>query len=122
MEHGVLLAYPIAAKLRATNMLAYLISAIASTYDYAMTPVAPFTYFGLAISMFDIAAATRVCVALRQRRELNLKEHIKQKGQHGVVVERASFVRNLSATLLVVFGGESIISGLVDGNAPVPRH
>ena len=94
------------------TMLDLLLAPIVEIYRLALYPIAPFTWFGLPFSTLDVAAALRTCIALRQIREQLHKEHVAKKA---VVkdasipeVQERSFVRDLTAVLLVVFGGEAM--------------
>ncbi|KAF8894763.1 hypothetical protein BD779DRAFT_1502799 [Infundibulicybe gibba] len=75
-------------------------------FQYSLTPIAPFTWFGLGINTIDVVAAFRLCIVLRQIKDRLHQQHIATKGRHSV--EAASFVKNLSTTLTVVYGGEAI--------------
>jgi len=79
---------------------------LAQVYRYGLQPIPPFTWFGVGISTLDIVAIIRLCVILRQIRELSLTAHIKTHGKEGV--EEESFVKKVATTLLVVYGGEAI--------------
>jgi hypothetical protein len=97
-----------------------LLTPIVEIFRYGLEPVAPFSWFGIKLSTLEIAAAVRLCMILRQVRELISKGYQtqaqpKEKGRFrtrgvggasGPVFETKSFVRDLSATLLVVHGGE----------------
>lgn len=112
-----------------------LLSAIRATYDSALTPIAPFTWFGSNISTFDVAAALRLCVVLRQLREAGLRAHhakVKKNNRIGgggdkngdggdlvlkdgsdTVVEERSYVKCIATTLVTVYGGEAIMCASV---------
>ncbi|CCM05776.1 uncharacterized protein FIBRA_08009 [Fibroporia radiculosa] len=87
-----------------------LLAPLVAVYQYVLEPVAPFTWFGLSFSLLDIAAALRTCVALRQLKEGFHARHVAKKQASKEVtiqeVEDRSFVRDATATLMVVFGGE----------------
>ena len=102
------------------------LATIAAAYQYALAPVAPFTWLGLKTSTVDLVAIVRLCVALRQMREGLRREYDVRARcsvstvdgeKDGVVtlvegpapVEERSFVRDALATLLVVYGGEAMI-------------
>jgi hypothetical protein len=85
-----------------------LISPIRFVYDYTLQPVLPFSYFDVPISALDLLGALRLCIALRQIRELNHRLHAKKAGKF----EEKSYARDVMTTLLVVFGGEAIASEL----------
>lgn len=73
-------------------------------FRYILEPIAPFTWFGLTINTLDVVAAFRLCLALRQLRESIYAQHLSSKAGP---VEEKSFIKNLSTTLLVVYGGEA---------------
>lgn len=73
-------------------------------FRYILEPIAPFTWFGLAITTLDVVAAFRLCFALRQLRESTYAKHPSSKAGP---VEGKSYIKNLSTTLLVVYGGEA---------------
>jgi hypothetical protein len=114
-----------------------LLTPVVDLYRTLLSPVAPFTWFGIPLSTLDLAASVRLCVIMRQLRELSranyenkrvaMRRMIKGKDKareagfsaedeedhipaHPGVLEQRSFVRDAAATLLVVYGGE-IISG-----------
>jgi hypothetical protein len=86
------------------------ISTIVSLYDYALLPAAPFAFFNLPISNLDVVAAFRLCICLRQIRESYHRAHVSKNGDHGV--EERSWVRNLSAMLIVLCGGDALVCEL----------
>ena len=73
-------------------------------FRYILQPIAPFTWFGLPINTLDVVAAFRLCLALRQLRDSTYAQHFSSKAGP---VEEKSFIKNLSTTLLVVYGGEA---------------
>ncbi|KAH7928187.1 hypothetical protein BV22DRAFT_224626 [Leucogyrophana mollusca] len=81
-------------------------------YRYYLTPIAPFTWFGLGVSTLDVAAAFRLCYVLKQIRENLRAEHLKQNEKAAPVEER-SFVRDVATTLTVVYGGEAVAGPLL---------
>lgn len=83
-----------------------MLSLLAEAYRYSLQPIPPFTWFGVDISTLDIVAVIRLCVVLRQIRELSLTEHIKTHGEEDI--EEESLVKKVATTLLVVFGGEAM--------------
>ncbi|KAH9939586.1 hypothetical protein B0H21DRAFT_756282 [Amylocystis lapponica] len=91
-------------------MLSLLLAPIMAVYSYALQPVAPFTWLGLSFSALDVAAALRLCIALRQLREKFQLDHARQRTTDARLpaVETRSFVRNVLTTLTVVFGGEAV--------------
>ncbi|KAJ2972081.1 hypothetical protein NUW54_g12351 [Trametes sanguinea] len=82
----------------------------------ALQPVAPFTGSASRSSTLDVAAAVRLCVALRQIREKLWRDHVEKtktvRSEKEAVtlpeVEERSFVRDAAAVLLVVYGGEAV--------------
>ncbi|PCH38396.1 hypothetical protein WOLCODRAFT_136246 [Wolfiporia cocos MD-104 SS10] len=89
-----------------------LLAPFVEVYRYALEPIAPFTWFGLSFSTLDVAAALRTCIALRQIKEQYYAHHLaKKRGSNEAAIqdiEHRSFVRDVSAALMVVFGGEAI--------------
>jgi len=89
-----------------------LLAPLVELYRYVLQPVAPFTWFGLPFSLLDIAAALRTCVALRQLKEQFYADHqAKKLASRDVSVQETethSFVRDATATLMVVYGGEAV--------------
>lgn len=83
-----------------------LVSPLIQVFQYALQPIAPFTWFGLGISSLDVVAALRLCIVLRQIRESLYAQHVSTKGQGSV--ENKSFVKDLSTTLTVIYGGEAM--------------
>lgn len=83
-----------------------LVSPFIEVFRYSLQPIAPFTWFGLPISTLDVVAAVRLCLALRQIREQQYLQHVRTKGLHNV--EQKSFIKSVSTTLIVVYGGESV--------------
>jgi hypothetical protein len=96
---------------------------IVELYRWGLQPVAPFSWFGIQISTIDVAAAVRLCLALRQVRELIAKAYKARAAQasagaseeekaaitaRGPKFEDKSLVRDLAATLVVVHGGDAI--------------
>ncbi|KAG7453031.1 uncharacterized protein BT62DRAFT_925574 [Guyanagaster necrorhizus] len=84
---------------------------IIAVFDHALKPVAPFTWFGLPITTLDIVAAFRLCLILRQTKEVLHREHVSKVGHS--LVENRSFARSALTTLTVVFGGEAMTSPLI---------
>jgi hypothetical protein len=86
-----------------------------SLYQYAVEPIAPFTWFGTKVSSLDLVAVFRLCVALRQMREILHAKHCQRTaGQNKLApAEERSFVRDACALLTIVFGGEAIIGPLL---------
>ncbi|GJE88011.1 hypothetical protein PsYK624_040940 [Phanerochaete sordida] len=84
---------------------------IAEFYRVVLNPMQPFTGLaGMPVSLLDIAACFRLCMALRQIRE-GLRAKHDERVAAGVEVrkvEERSFVREALATLVVVYGGEAI--------------
>lgn len=114
---------------------------IVELYRWGLQPVAPFSWFGIQISTIDVAAAIRLCLILRQVRELIAKAYKANTDQAnagasekekaavaalGPKLEEKSLVRDLVATLTVVHGGDAIApflgvppSFLVSGVYPI---
>lgn len=84
------------------NLFAPLIAA----FQYSLQPIAPFTWLGYGISTLDVVAAFRLCIILRQIKESLYARHVSTKGTNNV--EAPSFMKNLSTTLTVVYGGEAM--------------
>ncbi|CAA7265301.1 unnamed protein product [Cyclocybe aegerita] len=88
-----------------------LLTPLVEIFRYTLQPVAPFTWFGLPVSALDVVATVRLCIVLRQIREIMLKQHVSTKGAGPV--EEKSFVKSVSTTWLVVYGGEAIAAPLL---------
>ncbi|KAF8162832.1 hypothetical protein B0H34DRAFT_693097 [Crassisporium funariophilum] len=84
---------------------------LVEVFRYSLQPIAPFTWFGWSISTLDVVATFRLCLVLRQIREIMYNKHVSVRGASAV--EETSFVKNLSATLLVVYGGEAVAAPLL---------
>ncbi|KAF8431830.1 hypothetical protein L210DRAFT_3614453 [Boletus edulis BED1] len=84
-------------------------------YQYALTPLTPFTWFGLQISSLDLVASFRLCYVLRQLRENLRDEHTKRRTTDSNLPppEDRSFVRDALTVLAVVYGGEAIAAPLL---------
>ena len=96
---------------------------IIDLYRWGLQPVGVFSWFGIQISTIDVAAAVRLCLILRQVRELMARAYKDQAAQviagasekekavataYAPKFEEKSFVRDLMATLIVVHGGDAI--------------
>lgn len=90
---------------------------IVELYRWGLQPVAPFSWFGIQISTIEVAAAVRLCLILRQVRELIAKtynSHVAKEEEKvapdalAPKLEEKSLVRDLAATLIVVHGGDAI--------------
>ena len=77
---------------------------LVQVFRYILEPIAPFSWFGLPITTLDVVAAVRLCFGLRQLKEKTYAKHLSSKAGP---VEGKSFIKNLSTTLLVVYGGEA---------------
>ena len=88
-----------------------LLAPLIEVFRYSLQPIAPFTWLGWNISTLDVVATVRLCIVLRQIREIAFKQHVAAKGAGQV--EAPSFVRKATATLLVVYGGEAVICELI---------
>lgn len=96
------------------------LSAYANAYRWLLQPIPPFTWFGSSISSFDVGAALRLCVVLRQLREMGLQHYQKSERtrkseasgseSRGKEVENASLIKSIAVTFVVVYGGEAIMS------------
>ena len=84
------------------------LTSVVSTYRTLLQPVPPFTWLGSSVSTLDVVAALRLCVVLRQLRDA----HLRNVNKSGKVkdVEESSRVKNVAMTLVVVYGGESVMS------------
>jgi hypothetical protein len=82
------------------------VSPFIQIFRYSLQPIAPFSWFGFSISTLDLVATVRLCLILRQIREMLYLQHVRTKGSRNV--EEKSFVRNVSTTLMVVYGGEAV--------------
>ncbi|KAJ3570121.1 hypothetical protein NP233_g4612 [Leucocoprinus birnbaumii] len=106
-------------------MISFITSPLVEIFRYALTPIAPFEWLGVPLSTLDIVAAFRLCIILRQLREMIHSKHVSTKGKAGV--EDKSFGKVVATTLLVVYGGEAITapflgvspSFMVSGSVPV---
>ncbi|KAF8188328.1 hypothetical protein BJ912DRAFT_1022480 [Pholiota molesta] len=72
-----------------------LLAPLVELFRYSLQPIAPFTWLGWGISTLDVVATVRLCIALRQIREIMLKQHA------------VSFVKK-TPHALVVYGGEAL--------------
>jgi len=96
---------------------------IVELYRWGLQPVAPFSWFGIQFSTIELLAAVRLCLILRQVRELIAKAYKAHAAQPtegasekekpttaalGPKLEEKSLVRDLAATLIVVHGGDAI--------------
>jgi len=95
---------------------------IVELYRWGLQPAAPFSWFGLQINTIEVAAAVRLCLLLRQARELIAKAYkahaaqvtanTSEKEEAMAVAlgkfEEKSLVRDLAATLIVVHAGDTI--------------
>lgn len=100
-------------------MLDLLVAPIIEIYRWSLTPIAPFSWFGYGISTLDVVATFRLCIILRQLREQIYRDHVRTKGKNEV--ENASFVKNLTTTLTVVYGGEAVMGMCIFGSSRVRR-
>jgi hypothetical protein len=90
--------------------MSFLLSPLIEVFRYSLQPIAPFTWFGLNITTLDVAASLRLCLALRQIRDSMSAKHFSTKD--AAPVEQQSYIKNLSATLIVAYGGEAV-SGMI---------
>ncbi|KAG1856680.1 hypothetical protein DFJ58DRAFT_784409 [Suillus subalutaceus] len=86
-----------------------------SLYRYAVEPIAPFTWFGTKVCSLDLVAVFRLCIALRQLREILHAKHCQRTAGENrlALVEERSFTRDACTMLTIVFGGEAIIGPLL---------
>ena len=101
------------------TMSSLALSAAINAYRILLEPIAPFTWFGLGISTLDVAGGFRLCLVLRQLRELGLQGHLKTRSRgsntdakEGDDIETMSYAKSIAVTLAVVYGGEAIMSAL----------
>jgi hypothetical protein len=90
--------------------MSLLVSPLIEVFRYGLAPIAPFAWFGMPLNTLDIVATVRLCLILRQIRELSHTKHVATKGKTGI--EEKSLVKALATTLLVVYGGEAITGKL----------
>ena len=86
--------------------MSVILTPVIRIFDYSLQPVIPFAWFGLNVSALDVLAALRLGLAMRQMREGFYKQHVSKRGTDAV--ETGSFVRRMVATLIVVYGGETM--------------
>ena len=92
------------------------VSTIINIYDKLLEPIPPFTWLGSGVSTLDVSAAFRLCFVLRQLREANLRAYLKARkpanhekdSQNDI--EPPSYIKNIALTLVVVYGGEAVMS------------
>ncbi|TDL20151.1 hypothetical protein BD410DRAFT_791234 [Rickenella mellea] len=91
---------------------------VASTFRSLLTPIAPFTWYDIPISTLDVLAALRLCVVLRQLREVAQAEHRASRSsptdgsiekRRSIEEEEKSFVKDATTALVVVYGGEAVV-------------
>jgi hypothetical protein len=56
-----------------------LLAPIVELYRTIQTPIAPFTWFGLPLSTLDIAGTVRLCVIMRQLKEMMRADHERKR-------------------------------------------
>ena len=103
--------------------MSLVLAPIVELYRWGLQPVAPFSWFGIQFSTIELIAAIRLCLILRQVRELIAKaykahatqptEGASEKEKAAVAAlgpkfEEKSLVRDLAATLIVVHAGDTI--------------
>lgn len=103
--------------------MSLVLAPIVELYRWGLQPIAPFSWFGIQFSAIELAAAVRLCLVLRQVRELIAKTYNVNGAQAtvdpsekentaapalGPKLEEKSLVRDLAATLIVVHGGDTI--------------
>lgn len=84
----------------------FLLSPFILLFRYSLQPIAPFTWFGLRISTLDAISVVRLCLLLRQIRDIVSAKHLSSKG--ATPVEEKSFIKSLTATLIAAYGGEAL--------------
>jgi hypothetical protein len=92
------------------------LSPVIEIFRYGLKPIAPFTWFGLELSAISVAGAVRKCMIVRQLRQTIAKSYQRSSATKGEkasnelaprhVVESRSFVRDITAVLLIVHGAE----------------
>ena len=90
--------------------MSLVLTPIVEFYRNILQPVQTLQMFGVTLTSLDLAAAFRLCLVLRQIREQLFHAHLR-KAASGVRVqgiEKRSFVREASAVLIVVYGGEAL--------------
>lgn len=94
-----------------------------SLFQYALAPLAPFSWFGLNVSSLDLAAAFRLCYVLRHLRENLRDDHTKRRAMDSKLPppEDRSFVRDALTVLTVVYGGEAIAGTSSCSTTAVPH-
>lgn len=90
-----------------------LLDPVVYMYRSVLNPLHPFSsWLGTPITMLDLGAAFRLCMVMRQVRELLRAKHVEAaaKTDKATVakIETRSFMREAVATLIVVYGGEAI--------------
>lgn len=88
---------------------------IINSYQALLRPIPAFAWLGFPLTTLDFGATVRLCLVMRQIREANLAAHLKKRqvasGSSNAKdngVEERSIVRDIAATLIVVYGGEAI--------------
>ncbi|KZV70606.1 hypothetical protein PENSPDRAFT_651334 [Peniophora sp. CONT] len=87
-------------------MLSALIEPVLNLYDYLLEPLDIFAMLGANISLLDIGGALRLALVLRQIRGIMARQHIAR----GLPQESRGRVRDITATLTMVYGGEVVVS------------
>jgi hypothetical protein len=81
-------------------------AAVIYIFRHALQPVRPFTWFGVSVTTLDLVAMFRLCLVLRQLKDALYHDHVKRNGSK--LLEDRSFIRSVSTTLTVVYGGEAV--------------
>lgn len=97
-------------------MASLAISPIIEIFRWGLQPIAPFTWFGFQISTIDVVATFRLCLVLRQVREIMQATHVAKKSSEAI--EEQSYAKRLATTLLVVYGGEALTGKLTNPSCP----
>lgn len=87
---------------------------------WLLEPIPPFTWIGLTLSTFDVAAALRLCVVLRQLRELFVRLHCTGKTE-AKDIEESSMAKTVATALVVVYGGEAVMGEFISIVALISR-
>lgn len=95
------------------HIMSELLDPLIYFYRTVLNPMQPLSsWVGSPITMLDLGAAFRLCMFLRQSRELLRTKHIEATAKSDKTtvasLEQQSFVRHASTALLVVYGGEAI--------------
>ncbi|THG92943.1 hypothetical protein EW145_g8527, partial [Phellinidium pouzarii] len=88
-----------------------LLATVSNTFRHLLRPIPLLTWFGLDISTLDCVAALRLCVVLRQLRDVAFKDYLESSNEDDRKgVEEKSCMKSIAITLVVVYGGEAVMS------------